>query len=159
MWSSYTTLLIIVWLSFFLEPFSRYGIAPLVLSILGCSILSSKFAQDLIFIRILSSAMYHTGFLFTLWSIYISFTAISSAPILRGVVVWLGGFSSLIPTESSMFGFCPSSFFIRRCYHTFINIISNSILSNIFTAFFLINSIIIKILYIRLLRPSVWRTV
>ena len=50
-------------LLFFLETFPRYGIASAVLSRLGCRILSSKFAQDLTFIRRMSSTMDHTGFL------------------------------------------------------------------------------------------------
>ena len=47
---------------FLMKPFPRYGIAPTVLSSLGCSVLSFKFAQDLIFIRIMPSAMDHTFF-------------------------------------------------------------------------------------------------
>ena len=49
-------------LLFFLKRFYGYGIAPAVLRRLGCSILSSKFAQDLTFIRRMPRAMDHTCF-------------------------------------------------------------------------------------------------
>ena len=44
-------------LLFFLKPSSRCGIAPTVLCRMGCSVLSSKFSQDLTFIIRMSRAM------------------------------------------------------------------------------------------------------
>ena len=97
-------------LLFFMEPFSRYGISPSFLRRMLFSVLSSKYSQDLTFVIIMSSVIDHTGFWCALWVIYISFTALSRAPILRGVIVWRGGFSSIILTDSIMIGVCPSSF-------------------------------------------------
>ena len=45
----------------FMEIFSGCGVSPAVLSRMVRSILSSKLSQDLIFIRIMSSSVYHTG--------------------------------------------------------------------------------------------------
>ena len=74
-------------LLFFMEYFPRYGVVPVVLSRLGYRVLSSKFSQDLTFIRRMSINVDHTGFRFTLRSIYTSFTALASAPILHKVSV------------------------------------------------------------------------
>ena len=107
-------------LLFFLKPFSRYGISPAVLRRLGCSVLSSKFDQNLTVIRRISEAMDYTVSRCALRAIHISFTALSSALIIFRVSILRGGFSSLIPNDSSTVGFCPSSFFIK-CYHTLLN--------------------------------------
>ena len=145
-------------LFFFLKPFFRYGIAPAVLHRLGHSVLSSKLPQILTLTIRMSEAMVHTVFRCALWEIYILFTALSSALILCGVSVWRCGFSSLIPTDYSTVGFCPISFFIRRCYQTFINTFSDfHMIKHIYSL--LKNSFIIKTLYIRLFWPDVWRTV
>ena len=102
---------------FFVEPFPRYGIAPEVLSMLGCSILNSKFAQDLTFFKEISSTVDHTGFRFALRVIYILFTALAITPILRGVSVLWGIFSYIIPTESSTVGLFLSSFYKKVLPH------------------------------------------
>ena len=123
-------------LFFFMESFPRYGIASAVPCRLGCSLLSSKFAQDRTFIRRISSAIYHTGFWCALQAIYILFTELSSAPILWGMGVRWGGFSLIITIKSSTVGFYPSSFFIRMCYHTFINTFSDfRMLKHIYSIF------------------------
>ena len=95
---------------FFLKPFFRYGIAPTVLRRLVCIIISSKFAQNLTFIRKMSEAMDHAVFQCALQEIYISFMALARALILCRMIVWRGGLSSIIPTESSTVGFFLSSF-------------------------------------------------
>ena len=97
-------------LLFFLKPFFRYGIAPTVLRRLVCIIISSKFAQNLTFIRKISEAMDHAVFQCALQEIYISFMALARALILCRIIVWRGGLSSIIPTESSTVGFFLSSF-------------------------------------------------
>ena len=51
---------------FLLESFPRYGVSPVILNRLLCSILSYKFAQDLTFIRRMASAVNHKGFRFGL---------------------------------------------------------------------------------------------
>ena len=68
----------------FLVPFLMYGIAPAVLCRLARSVLSSKFAQKLTFIRRMSEDMDHTVFTCALRAIYILFMALTSSLILFG---------------------------------------------------------------------------
>ena len=89
----------------FLESFPWYEVVHVVLSRLGCSILSPKFPQDFTFIGIISSAVDNTDFRFALRVIYIFFSALSSAPIYLGVSILQGILSSVFPTDYSMVGF------------------------------------------------------
>ena len=59
---------------------SWHGIIPAVLSGTCFNILRTKFSQDLAFILRMTGDIYETcGFVITLWVIYISFPALSSA--------------------------------------------------------------------------------
>ena len=82
----------------FLESFPWYGFSPAVLIRLGYSILSPKLPQCLTFIGIMSMAVDEAGFRFAIQAIYISFTALTIAPIRHGVSIWRCGLSSIITT-------------------------------------------------------------
>ena len=143
----------------FIKPFPWYGVDPAVLSRLGCSILGTKSPQELTFVGIMSNTVDEAGFWFALRAIYISFTALASSPIRCGASIWRGGFSSIIPTESSTIGFCPISFLIRMCYHTFMNIFCDFHTLKHVSRFLKRDWLAIKALNIRLLRPAVMHTV
>ena len=139
--------------------FPWYGMITMVLSTITFSLLITKVSQDLAFIRRIPGAVNETAFWFACWVIYISFLELVSALTHRGVSLWQGVFSSIIPYFTIVVGIFLGRDFIIRFYYTSVNWLGNLHTLKHVNSFLKLKIFKIKSLHIGLIRPAIRHTV
>ena len=123
-------------------------------------ILRTKVSQYLSFFWLISRAMDETcGFGLTLWLVWISFSCLASDFTHIIVSIWWCGFYSFYPDVTRTFGICPSSFFIRMFYYTFVNRLRNIHAIKHIISLCLSNKLTVKFLHMRSLAPTIGHTI
>ena len=106
----------------------------------------------------MSGAMDETGFRLYRRAIYTLFYALVSALTLLRASPQRRGFSSIMPDVTITVGVCQGRFYIRRFYYIFVNRLSGFHMIKRVNRLLKGNRLIIKDLYICLLRPTVRHT-